>query len=81
MGKPSMAEWTDAHWCTKSDSAGTICYTRDVAAQEQDGLILVVCQGCGRVRGSFKSEAHLESHLRLKRINAHRPTADKEMET
>ena len=67
--------WKDSHWCTRllDTEPSTRCFSRDIVVQSRNGLLATICGNCGSVRRIFKSDAAVEHHIRLLRLNVHRP--------
>ena len=67
--------WKDSYWCTKplDTEPSARCFSRDIVVQSRNGLLAAVCGKCGSVRRIFKSDAAVEHHIRLLRLNVHRP--------
>ena len=75
MDKAHVVEWKDSHWCTAElDTAtGERCFSRNIAVDKRQELFVALCCNCGSVRRVFHSENQMESHIRLHRLNVHRP--------
>ena len=67
--------WKDSHWCTKllDTEPSAICFSRDIVVRSRNGLLAAVCGKCGSARRIFKSDAAVEHHIRLLRLNVRRP--------
>ena len=67
--------WKHSHWCTRllGTEPSARCFSRDIVVQSRNGLLAAVCGNCGSVRRTFQSDAAVEHHIRLLRLDVHRP--------